>query len=97
MKRRLMRSLAIAVLALSSAALADESRWDVLRVYQLAGGKGVAVAYPGKWQEVSRTRVLELGAPARFVDERGRRVEIPAAALERAAESRTIARPQETH
>ena len=96
MKRRLMLSLSIAVLAWSSLALAGESHWDVLRVYTLAGGKGVAVAYPGEWQEVSKTRVLEAGAPAQFIDESGRRVQIPAAALERGAETRTIVRPQES-
>ena len=56
--------------------------------------RALAVAYPGEWQETSRTRVLEAGAPVRFVDEWGRRVEIPAAVLERAAETRTIARPR---
>jgi len=92
----LVFSLSVAVLALFSAlASASETRWDALRVYKLADGRGVAVAYPGEWQEVNTARVLDPGAPARFIDTSGRQVEIPAAALERAAEARAIARPSE--
>ena len=96
MKNRLVLSLSIVALTLLSALpRADAAEWDLLRVYTLADGKGVAVAVPGTWQEVSKTRVLGAGAPALFLDESGRRVEIPAAALARASESRTVARPEE--
>jgi hypothetical protein len=93
MKRTLLL-LFLAVLVVPVASLAEEVRWDVLRVYKLADGQGVAVAYPGEWRELTSDRTLQPGAPARFVDEHGRRVEIPAAALARAAETRAIARPE---
>jgi hypothetical protein len=93
--KRLMLSLSVAVLGLSMLAHADETRWDALRVYTLADGRGVAVAFPGEWQEVSKTRVLPAGAPVRFIDGSGRRVQIPAEALARAAEARAVARPEE--
>ena len=97
MKCRVAVSLSIAMLTmLPSMASADETRWDVLRVYKLADGRAVAVAFPGEWQEVNRTRVLEAGAPARFLDESDRRVMIPATVLERAAEAKAIARPEES-
>lgn len=100
MKRRLSFSLAIAVLTLfPSLAPAEETRWDgwdVLRAYTLADGKAVAVAIPGEWREVSKTRVLEAGAPARFIDGSGRRVDIPADVLVRAAETKAVARPEES-
>jgi hypothetical protein len=96
MKRRYAVSLLFAMLALvPSLVSADDTRWDVLRVYKLADGKGVAVAFPGEWQEVSKTRVLEADAPARFIDQYGRRVEIPAAILQLAAEAKAVARPEE--
>ena len=94
MKRLLFRIL-VSLLSWSSLGLAGEPRWDVLRVYTLADGRAVAVAYPGEWREVNSTRVLEAGAPAQFIDTSGRRVQIPADALVRAAETRTVARPQE--
>ena len=97
MKHRLTFSLSIAMLTLlPSLAPADETRWDVMRAYRLADGKAVAVAIPGEWREVSTTRVLEPGAPARFIDGSGRRVVIPAAVLARAAEAKAVARPEDS-
>ena len=94
--KRLMLSFSLAALTLlPPLASADETRWDILRVYKLADGRGVAVAVPGEWQVADKSGVLEAGAPARFIDESGRRVIIPAATLERAAETRAIARPSE--
>jgi hypothetical protein len=93
MKRSLLL-LSLAVVLLPALARADETRWDVLRVYRLADGQGVAVAYPGEWRELTPGRTLQPGAPAQFVDEHGRRVEIPAAELARAAETKAIARPE---
>jgi hypothetical protein len=94
--KRLLLSLSLAALTLlASLASADETRWDILRVYNLADGRGVAVAVPGEWQVMDKNGMLEAGAPARFIDESGRRVIIPAATLERAAESKAIARPPE--
>lgn len=93
MKRSLLL-LSLAVVLLPALSRADETRWDVLRVYRLADGHSVAVAYPGEWRELTPGRTLQPGAPARFLDEHGRRVEIPASALARAAEARAIARPE---
>jgi hypothetical protein len=93
--KRLMLSLCVAALVLPMLARADETRWDALRVYRLADGRGVAVAFPAEWQEVSRTRELAAGAPARFIDGSGRRVQIPAEALVRAADAKAVARPEE--
>ena len=93
--KRFALSFSVAVLMLSALAQADETRWDALRVYTLADGRGVAVAFPGEWREVSSTRVLAAGAPVRFIDASGRRVHIPAEALARAAEAKAIARPEE--
>jgi hypothetical protein len=93
MKRSLLL-LSFAALLLPALSQAEETRWDVLRVYRLADGQGVAVAFPGEWRELTPGRALDAGAPARFVDESGRRVEIPAAALAHAAEVKAIARPE---
>jgi hypothetical protein len=86
--------LSIAVLMLPALSRAEDTRWDVLRVYRLADGHRVAVAFPGEWRELTPGRALRAGAPARFIDDSGRRVEIPAEALARAAETKTIARPE---
>ncbi len=95
MKRLTLWLSAAALTLFGALAHADETRWDALRVYRLADGRGVAVAYPGEWQEVSKTRVLAAGAPAHFIDTTGRRVEIPAEVLVRAADTKSIARPPE--
>jgi hypothetical protein len=39
---------------------------------------------------LSATRILAAGAPARFIDEAGRRVEIPAADMEHAAAAKSL-------
>jgi len=94
--KRLMLSLSAAAVTLACVlAHAGETRWDALRVYKLADGRGVAVAYPGDWWELSRTRVLGRGEPAQFVDPQGHRIEIPADVLARAADTKSIARPLE--
>ena len=96
MRNRLVLSLFSAVLiVLPTLSHAGESRFDpsrfnVLCVYKLANGQGVAIAIPGEWQELSKTRVLEPGAAARFLDESGRAVEVPADVLERASGTRSI-------
>jgi hypothetical protein len=92
MKNRLVFSLlSAALIALPTLAHADASQFEVLRVYKLASGQGVAVAIPGEWRELSTTRVLAAGAPARFIDEAGRRVEISSAELERASAAKSMA------
>lgn len=92
--KRLMLSFSAAALALACVLVhAGETQWDALRVYKLPDGRGVAVAYPGEWWEVSRTRVLGPGEPARFVDLEGHRIEIAADALARAADTKSVARP----
>jgi hypothetical protein len=92
MNNRLFFSLLGAVLiVLPALSHADEIRFDVLRVYKLAGGQGVAVAIPAEWRELSTTRTLRARAAARFIDESGRQVEISAAELERAAAAKSIA------
>ncbi len=82
--------LAAALMVLPTLAHADQPQFDVLRVYKLSSGQGVAVAIPGDWRELSATRTLAAGAPARFVDEAGRRVEISAAQMERAATAKSL-------
>ena len=82
--------LSAALMALPALAHADQPQFDILRVYKLASGQGVAVAIPGDWRELSATRILAAGAPARFTDEAGRRVEIPAADMERAAAAKSL-------
>jgi hypothetical protein len=94
MKNNLAFSLlSAALIALPALAHADQPHFDVLRVYKLANGQGVAVAIPGEWRELNTTRTLRAGAPALFIDESGRQFEISAAELERAAATRSIAWP----
>jgi hypothetical protein len=91
MKNRLVFSLlSAALIVLPTLSQADQSQFNVLRNYKLASGQGVAIAMPGGWQELSKTRVLEPGSAARFLDESGRPIEIPAAALERASKTRSV-------
>jgi len=95
MKNRLFFTLlSAALIALPALSHAGESRFNLLCVYKLANGQGVAIAVPGEWQELSKTRALEPGAAARFLDESGRTVEVPAAALERASKTRSVVWPQ---
>jgi hypothetical protein len=90
MNRLLFSLLSAALIVLPTLSHAEENLWNVLRVYKLANGQGVAVALPGEWQELSKTRALEPGSPARFLDEAGRTVEISAAILERASAARSV-------
>jgi hypothetical protein len=91
MKSKLAFSLlSAALMALPALAHADQPQFDILRIYKLANGQGVAVAIPGEWRELSATRILAHGAPARFIDEAGRRVEIPAAEMEHAAAAKSL-------
>jgi hypothetical protein len=93
MKKNLIFSiLGAALIALPALAQADP-QFDVLRVYKLANGQGVAVAIPGEWRELSSTRTLRAGSPALFIDQAGRQFEISAGDLERAAATRSIAWP----
>ena len=93
MKKNLAFSLlGAALIALPALAHADP-QFDVLRVYRLANGQGVAVAIPGEWRELNATRTLASRAPALFMDESGRQFEITAADLERAAATKSIAWP----
>jgi hypothetical protein len=93
MKKNIAFSLLGAALIALPALACAEPHFDVLRVYKLANGQGVAVAIPGEWRELSATRTLSAGAPALFMDESGRQFEISATDLERAAASRSIAWP----
>ena len=91
MKNNLTVSLlSAALIALPTLARADQPQFDLLRVYKLANGQGVAVAIPVEWRELSATRILAPGAPARFINEAGRRVEIPAAEMGHAAAARSL-------
>jgi hypothetical protein len=93
MKKNLAFSMLSAVLIALPALAYAEPHFDVLRVYKLANGHGVAVAIPGDWRELSATRTLSAGAPALFMNESGRQFEISAADLERAAATKSIAWP----
>jgi len=93
---RLFIPLLIATLiALPLRARADDTRWESLRVYALAGGQSVAVAVPSEWQEAGKPQILATGSVLRFLDESGRPVEITAAALARAAAKRAVLRPED--
>jgi len=74
---------------------ADDTQWESLRVYAIAGGQSVAVAVPAAWQETSQARSLESGSPLRFLDESGRPIELSAPALARAAERKSVLRPED--
>src|SRR3982074_3158164 len=96
MKNRLVFSLIGAVLiVLPTLSQADESPFSFLRVYKLADGRRISISVPGEWRELSKTRVLKSGAPARFLDESGRKIEIAAVDLERASKARTVFWPEE--
>jgi hypothetical protein len=96
MKNRLVFSLIGAVLiVLPILSQADESPFSFLRVYKLADGRRISISVPGEWRELSKTRVLKPGAPARFLDETGRKIEIAAVDLERASKARTVFWPEE--
>lgn len=95
--RTLVSLLGAALIMLPALSHADEVRFDFLRVYKLANGQAVAVAVPPEWRELSATRILKARAPARFIDESGRQVEISAAELERAAAAKSIAWGVEGH
>ena len=94
MKNPLVFSLLAVLILLPTLSQAGESPFSFLRVYKLADGQRVSISVPGEWQELSRTRVLKPGAPARFLDESGRKVEIAAVALERASKARTVLWPE---
>jgi len=93
---RLFIPLLIATLiALPLRVRADDTQWESLRVYVLAGGQSVAVAVPAEWQEAGKPQVLAPGSVLRFLDESGRPIEITAAALARAAATRSVLRPED--
>ena len=96
MDHRLFIPLLIATLiALPLRVRADDTQWESLRVYVLAGGQSVAVAVPAEWQEADKPQVLATGSVLRFLDESGRPVEITAAALARAAAKKSVLRPED--
>ena len=96
MDHRLFIPLLIATLiALPLRVRADDTQWESLRVYVLAGGQSVAVAVPAEWQEAGKPQVLAPGSVLRFLDESGRPVEITAAALARAAAKKSVLRPED--
>ena len=96
MNHRLFVPLLIATLvAFPVRARADDTRWESLRVYALADGQSVAVAVPAEWQEAGKAQLLRTGSVLRFLDESGRPVEITAAALARAAEKKSVLRPED--
>ena len=96
MDHRLFIPLLIATLiAFPVRSRADDTQWESLRVYALADGQSVAVAVPAEWQEAGKAQLLRAGSVLRFLDESGRPVEITAAALERAAEKKSVLRPED--
>jgi hypothetical protein len=84
--------LAAALFAAPKLSLADEPRWESLRVFNLAGGQTVAVAVPSEWSPVEKSRNLGK-SPLRFEDASGAVVSIPVAALARASAEKRIFRP----
>ena len=96
MDHRLFIPLLIATLiAFPVRTRADDTQWESLRVYALAGGRSVAVAVPSEWQEAGKPQVMAEGSVLRFLDESGRPVQITAAALARAAAKRAVLRPED--
>ena len=95
MKNPLVFSLLAVLILLPTLSQAGESPFSFLRVYKLADGRRISISVPGEWRELSKTRVLKSGAPARFLDESGRKIEIAAADLERASKARTVFWPEE--
>ena len=96
MDHRLFIPLLIATLiAFPVRSRADDTQWESLRVYALADGQSVAVAVPAEWQEAGKAQLLRAGSVLRFLDESGRPVEITAAALARAAEKKSVLRPED--
>jgi hypothetical protein len=93
--RLIFSLLSAALIALPAVAYAGEPRFNLLCVYKLANGQGVAIALPDEWQELSKTRAVEPGAPVRFLDESGRTVEVSATVLERASKARSVVWPEE--
>ena len=96
MDHRLFIPLLIATLvAFPVRSRADDTQWESLRVYALAGGQSGAVAVPSEWREAGTPQALAAGSVLRFLDESGRPVEITAAALARAAAKRAVLRPED--
>ena len=96
MDHRLFIPLLIATLvAFPVRSRADDTRWESLRVYALAGGQSVAVAVSSEWREAGKPQALAAASVLRFLDESGRPVEITAAALARAAAKRSVLRPED--
>jgi len=88
--------LAAALFAAPKLSLADEPRWESLRVFNLASGQTVAVAVPSEWSPVEKSHNLGK-SPLRFQDPSGTVVAIPVAALERASAEKRVFRPDLTH
>jgi hypothetical protein len=83
---RFVISLSIAtVLAIPAVSRAGDTRWALLRAYQLAEGHVVALAVPAEWQELGTQRTPGAAFALRFADESGTRFEIQLATLAHAS------------
>jgi hypothetical protein len=85
-------ALLAAALVAPALAHAEDARWESLRVYNLSGGATVAIAVPSEWSPVEKSKNLGK-SPLRFQDASGAIVDIPVAALERAAAEKRVFRP----
>jgi len=88
--------LAAALVAAPALSRADDSRWESMHVYTLAGGNPVAVAVPSEWSPVSKGSYLGEAPALRFRDPSGAEIAIPVAALERASADKRLFRPELT-
>ncbi len=88
--------IAVAFAALAAPSYADETRWEVIRVYTLAGGQPVAVAVPAEWHDLGKSSVLAAHSALRFADDSGKRIEIPASSLEWASANKRVFRPADS-
>ena len=94
MLHRIVFLLIVAVLAvLPTLSRADEAKWEVIRVYALAEGQAVAVAFPAEWQVLDNGRTLGAGSGLRFADESGVLIHVTGAELRRAATHKRVLRP----
>jgi hypothetical protein len=91
MVRRIVFALSLAALAMPMLSRADQTQWEVIRVYKLPNGRAVAVAAPAEWQQVGTTTVLgNSSSGVQFLDESGAKIEVPMAALMRASLSKSV-------
>jgi hypothetical protein len=95
LRRSVLALLIAACAAFPALSRASENRWEVIHVYSLAEGRSVAIGVPAEWERVGDGRGLGMNSTLRFLDETGNRIEIPVAALLRAAAEKRVIRAED--